>query len=93
MFYSNEKYLYILEVDNERLSVPGDSPAAVQGHGDLLSIHLVQLHLDLVDAGRNAGHSRSYNALPNWTLGCKNVISGGIIDLFSDKSDAILSMT
>ena len=39
------------EVNNKVVRFPEDGPAAVQGHCDLLSIHLVQLQLDIMDAG------------------------------------------
>ena len=54
----------LLQVNHKGLSSPGDIPAAVQGHCDPLSVQLVELHLDAVDAGCDGGHSSSQNTLP-----------------------------
>ena len=47
------------------LKSPGHCSAAVQGHCDLLSVHLVELHLDAVDAGCGVRHSSAQNTLPS----------------------------
>ena len=65
--------VYLPEVNNNRLSLvssPANISAAVQGHRDLLCFHLVELHLDLVDAGCNGDHPCPNNTLPYWTLSC-----------------------
>ena len=54
------------------LSSSWDSSAAVQGHCDLMSVHLIELHLDAVDAGCNV--SNSQNTLPCWSLSHQSII-------------------
>ena len=48
-----------------RLRSSEDSPAAVQGHCDLVSVHLKQLHLDIMDAGGVSFNSCSQNTISN----------------------------
>ena len=60
----NVKMMCLLpEVNNKVVRFPEDSSAAVQGHCDLLSVHLVELHLDAVDAGCDGRHPSSQNTL------------------------------
>ena len=83
------------EVDNKGLSSPFNSSAAVQGHCDLLSVHLVELHLDIMDAGRNVGRSRTQNTLPCRHLSRqgKIILSRGILVLFSQNSEIVFTVT
>ena len=87
-------YGYLLQVSHIGLSSPADSPAAVQGHRDLLSIHLVELHLDIVNAGSHGTHASPKNALPCGSLSLQSIILFiRIVVFLNQNSDIVFPMT
>ena len=71
---------------------PAYSPAAIQGHRDLLGFHLVELRLDLVDAGCNGGHTSTHHTFPYGSLGLQSIILSPL-GYFKSNSSTVFPVT